>query len=506
MKIYHKILAMALAVLMLTSLVACGDKSVDVSDGKFLFRNDDAPELGAASTKVDPAAVYSQLTYNHKMFYGNYRIKGGKDGEQAFAQQAQYREFTDSDNATKEYTILPYRMEAGIHTLNHMVSYVKEHNWARLYYMTKSGDQYYMDTMLCAYTVEGNVLSVTPLNTFHVDEENGKIQYALSDVTWEYTFAFSGRALTLSAEGGSVTLYTGLDVTEDTAYFHIDNYLSEGSEAVAGVDSFSMLFNQEDGSYNRCYMDDAEGDNIPCVAQMDEEGRFTFTVQTEEGTSTYQLVYFYCDNDGLILTDGTNTYYYNDDYSDRHKNSLKNFVTEDQSGTLNGLSEAQLKALAEKKANLMEDLAAAYEQSGLKVTINEQTGEIAMDATVLFAVNEAKISDEGKEFLNTFMKVYTDVVFSEKYTNFVSKIMVEGHTDSDGEYNYNQTLSQARAESVKDYCLSDECGMQEHSQQLGQMLNAAGYASDRLILDAAGNEDKDASRRVSFRFIINLEA
>lgn len=44
-----------------------------------------------------------------------------------------------------------------------------------------------------------------------------------------------------------------------------------------------------------------------------------------------------------------------------------------------------------------------------------------------------------------------------------------------------------------------------HVQVLQSMMEAVGYAYDRPVYDENGQVDMDASRRVSFRFIINTD-
>ena len=85
---------------------------------------------------------------------------------------------------------------------------------------------------------------------------------------------------------------------------------------------------------------------------------------------TYQYVYFYGGSDGVIFTDGTNVYRYNDTYSERHESNISKYLTEDQTGKLDEMTDSQLEAIAEKTENLLEDLAAAYRQAGLNVTVN----------------------------------------------------------------------------------------------------------------------------------------
>lgn len=160
--------------------------------------------------------------------------------------------------------------------------------------------------------------------------------------------------------------------------------------------------------------------------------------------------------------------------------------------------------LAETRANLLSDLSHAFKTSGLDVVVNEELGEIMLDSSVLFALNESEISPDGKLFLQKFLTVYNTIVFNEKYDGFISRMLVEGHTDSSGEYDYNLTLSQKRADNVKAFCLSEESGAGEYRTQLENSLEAIGYSYDKLIYDNNGNEDSNASRRVSFRFLIAL--
>lgn len=181
-----------------------------------------------------------------------------------------------------------------------------------------------------------------------------------------------------------------------------------------------------------------------------------------------------------------------------------NFSEEDLAA-LQNMDPAEIAKLIQVRANLLADLEYAFEKTGVSVHIDERTGEINLDATVLFDVDEYAVSDEGKNLLKTFMEVYTFVVYHERYNGFISNVLIEGHTDSTGEYAYNQALSQKRADAVMNYILSDDCGLSpEHREAFGETVTAKGFSWDRLIYDENGVEDKDASRRVCFRFLIEL--
>ena len=56
------------------------------------------------------------------------------------------------------------------------------------------------------------------------------------------------------------------------------------------------------------------------------------------------------------------------------------------------------------------------------------------------------------------------------------------------------------------YFLSADCGIDTaYASTLQSMLETIGYAYDKPVYDENGEIDNDASRRVSFRFIVNLE-
>ena len=109
---------------------------------------------------------------------------------------------------------------------------------------------------------------------------------------------------------------------------------------------------------------------------------------------------------------------------------------------------------------------------------------------------------DGKAFLDKFVEAYATIVFSDEYAGFVSKTMVEGHAAPVAGDTYESALpfSKKRADNVRAYCLSLASDLSAAS------LEAIGYSNSRPITDKNGKVDMAASRRVSFRFIINLDA
>jgi chemotaxis protein MotB len=81
---------------------------------------------------------------------------------------------------------------------------------------------------------------------------------------------------------------------------------------------------------------------------------------------------------------------------------------------------------------------------------------------------------------------------------YLDRIIIEGHTDSDGGYLYNLELSQKRALAVMNYLLSLPIAQK---YRLKKYLVASGRAYMDPIL-RNGVEDKEASRRIEIKFTL----
>ena len=165
---------------------------------------------------------------------------------------------------------------------------------------------------------------------------------------------------------------------------------------------------------------------------------------------------------------------------------------------VDGLTEQRLKELQEAKEAILKKLEEAFAAHNVSAEINHETGRVTMDANFLFDVDSTELSEEGKAYLNGFIAAYSEVLLAEAQQGTVAKILVEGHTDTDGSHEYNQDLSERRAASVSDYCIQQE-------PQLASLIESKGYSFDQPILDANGKVDMDASRRVVFKFMLSVD-
>ena len=159
------------------------------------------------------------------------------------------------------------------------------------------------------------------------------------------------------------------------------------------------------------------------------------------------------------------------------------------------------------KADLIDALNKEFAANQVNVQIDTQTGAILLDSSVLFEYSESELTDAGWEILNKVLPVYCHVLLSDEYVNYVAEVIIEGHTDSTGDYVSNLDLSQGRAYAVAEYLLYSMGSFLSESEQATLMskLTANGKSSSNLILDANGQEDADASRRVEIKFRLTDE-
>jgi chemotaxis protein MotB len=142
--------------------------------------------------------------------------------------------------------------------------------------------------------------------------------------------------------------------------------------------------------------------------------------------------------------------------------------------------------------------------SGRRVVVNTD-GSIAISdgEAVLFDQDSAELREEGKVALDAVLAAYLEVFFgNEHFGRYLNRIVVAGHTNTDGTYLYNSRLSLRRAGAVVDYLhTSYENRPEKERKFLEQHLVATGRSySDPIRLD--GKEDKDASRRIEFSFTL----
>lgn len=154
------------------------------------------------------------------------------------------------------------------------------------------------------------------------------------------------------------------------------------------------------------------------------------------------------------------------------------------------------------KADVIEALQKEFSKNNVSVDIDAQTGALTLNANVMFDYDQSELTDEGKEELANILPIYCKVLLQDDYKKYLAEIIIDGYTDTDGDYDYNLELSQKRSLAVAQYLteIRENFLSADEISDLQNYLTVNGHGSANPILDSKGNEDKDASRRVEVKF------
>jgi len=125
------------------------------------------------------------------------------------------------------------------------------------------------------------------------------------------------------------------------------------------------------------------------------------------------------------------------------------------------------------------ELAAAVDAGLVEVTDDR----IVLDERVLFEFDSAHIRSAGREVITAIAKMWRSHPEWERIT-------VEGHADVRGADDYNQELSQRRAERARDVLL--------HDGFAGDRVSAVGFGRSRPRVPGTSDDAHRRNRRVEF--------
>jgi len=162
-----------------------------------------------------------------------------------------------------------------------------------------------------------------------------------------------------------------------------------------------------------------------------------------------------------------------------------------QKAKIKSLTGIKLKVIAELKASL-----------GDKINIDKKNGSLRLASNILFDKGSAQLKEAAKaQLAKNFVNYITVLMGNRNIAPHIDKIIIEGHSDSDGSYLYNLNLSQQRAYAVMNYLLTLDYIKKNN-------IKSKLVASGRSYLDVIkvnGREDKDASRRIEVKFRLKNE-
>ena len=158
-----------------------------------------------------------------------------------------------------------------------------------------------------------------------------------------------------------------------------------------------------------------------------------------------------------------------------------------QKAKIKSLTGIKIKVIAELKQSL-----------GNNVQIDAQSGSLRLSSNILFDKGSATLKEASKKELKKVFINYIGALTSNRnIKEQLDRIVIEGHTDSDGDYLFNLNLSQKRAYAVMNYLLTLDFTKKNNIKPL---LVASGRSYLDAIYDKNGKENKFASRRIEIKF------
>lgn len=107
------------------------------------------------------------------------------------------------------------------------------------------------------------------------------------------------------------------------------------------------------------------------------------------------------------------------------------------------------------------------------------------------------LDEDGEATTKTWREAVDEVAEDiNKYSEYISKVSIVGHTDDVGSDSYNQELGQKRAEFVRDE-------LQKRGVDL-QLMDARSEG-ENMLLPPRDGEDRETTRRRSRRVVMNKE-
>jgi len=173
-------------------------------------------------------------------------------------------------------------------------------------------------------------------------------------------------------------------------------------------------------------------------------------------------------------------------------------------------TKSELQDIVGIRTDIIQSLQVTFDDSSMSV--DAQTGSITFSSDVLFRYNSATLTTESQDTLKAVIPMYLDVLLQNQYREYIAEIIIEGHTDTDGDYLSNMELSYNRANSVARFCLKEQNGLSKTQiEQLQSLLtvNGRSFSDPVYKKDASGKLtseiDMAASRRVEIKFRLKEE-
>lgn len=176
---------------------------------------------------------------------------------------------------------------------------------------------------------------------------------------------------------------------------------------------------------------------------------------------------------------------------------------------MTGFSQNKIQQQA-TQSEVAKKLKAELEKQKVNASVDNMTGQVKISDLELFDVNSYALSPRGKQYLNKFIPIYVNTIFSNpKLGDKIVNVVIQGHTDSqmyvgintkEGQFIKNMDLSAKRANAVAEYVFSTGYNKQYKDKLIKTVITEGKSFTDPVLVN--GKEDYAKSRRVELKLVV----
>jgi chemotaxis protein MotB len=166
---------------------------------------------------------------------------------------------------------------------------------------------------------------------------------------------------------------------------------------------------------------------------------------------------------------------------------------------LQDLSVLRVDILQRVKASIEEQMGTTTMPNGQPLISIDNNANLVINNNLLFATASSTLSADGEALLKRFAIAFERLLDDPEIREYIESINVEGHADTDADFDYNYRLSCDRANAVVIYMLKVNPSMEI---KYGSYFAATGYSEFRPIDPGDSEAAKAKNRRIQFSITI----
>jgi chemotaxis protein MotB len=126
-------------------------------------------------------------------------------------------------------------------------------------------------------------------------------------------------------------------------------------------------------------------------------------------------------------------------------------------------------------------------------------GNITIDESLVFEVDQYSIRASGKSFLNALAKALANVLSDPNVRQNIDVVLIQGHTDERGTIEYNRELSAKRANAVLNYMFRAEPSL---ARDYGSYFASSAYSEFRPLNTGKNEPAFSQNRRIEISVVL----